>query len=78
MNEPKTTPAAAKLACIQCGALYPALLGSNGLFPACAQKAARTAVCAKCGKPFALPRGGRWPSAPARWARPAACGHSGG
>lgn len=25
------------------------------------QKAARTAVCAKCGRPFALPRGGRWP-----------------
>lgn len=61
MNEPKTTPAAAKLACIQCGALYPALPGSNGLCPACAKKAARTAVCAKCGKPFALPRGGRWP-----------------
>lgn len=58
---PKTAPAAAKLACIQCGALYPALPGSNGLCPACAQKAARTAVCAKCGKPFALPRGGRWP-----------------
>ena len=61
MNEPKTTPAAAKLACIQCGALYPALPGSNGLCPACAKKAARTAVCAKCGRPFALPRGGRWP-----------------
>lgn len=58
---PKTAPAAAKLACIQCGALYPALPGGSGLCPECAQKAARTAVCAKCGKPFALPRGGRWP-----------------
>ena len=58
---PKTAPAAVELACIQCGAPYPALPGSNGLCPACAQKAARTAVCAKCGKPFALPRGGRWP-----------------
>lgn len=61
MSNQKTTPAAAKLACIQCRALYPALPGSNGLCPACAQKAARTAVCAKCGRPFALPRGGRWP-----------------
>lgn len=58
---PKTAPAAVELACIQCGALYPALPGGSGLCPECAQKAARTAVCAKCGKPFALPRGGRWP-----------------
>lgn len=61
MSKQKTTPAAVELACIQCGAPYPALPGSNGLCPACAQKAARTAVCAKCGRPFALPRGGRWP-----------------
>lgn len=53
--------AAVELACMQCGAPYPALPGSSGLCPACAKKAARTAVCAKCGKPFALPRGGRWP-----------------
>ena len=52
---PKTAPAVVELACIQCGAPYPALPGSNGLCPACAQKAARTAVCAKCGRPFALP-----------------------
>ena len=58
---PKTAPAAVELACMQCGAPYPALPGSSGLCPACAKKAARTAVCAKCGKPFALPRGGRWP-----------------
>ena len=58
---PKTAPAAVELACMQCGAPYPALPGSSGLCPACAQKAARTAVCAKCGRPFALPRGGRWP-----------------
>lgn len=58
MSNQKTTPAVVELACIQCGAPYPALPGSNGLCPACAQKAARTAVCAKCGKPFALPRGG--------------------
>ena len=56
---PKTAPAAVELACIQCGAPYPTLPGSNGLCPACAKKAARTAVWAKCGKPFALPRGGR-------------------
>ena len=61
MSNQKTTPAVVELACIQCGAPYPALPGSNGLCPACAQKAARTAVCAKCGRPFALPRGGRWP-----------------
>ena len=61
MSNQKTTPAVVELACIQCGAPYPALPGSNGLCPACAKKAARTAVCAKCGKPFALPRGGRWP-----------------
>ena len=61
MSKQKTTPAVVELACIQCGAPYPALPGSNGLCPACAQKAARTAVCAKCGRPFALPRGGRWP-----------------
>lgn len=58
---PKTAPAVVELACIQCGAPYQALPGSSGLCPACAKKAARTAVCAKCGKPFALPRGGRWP-----------------
>lgn len=62
MNDQKTTPAAAKLACIQCGALYPALPGGSGLCPTCAQTAARTAVCAKCGKPFALPRKGWMPS----------------
>lgn len=61
MSKQKTTPAVVELACIQCGAPYQALPGSSGLCPACAQKAARTAVCAKCGKPFALPRGGRWP-----------------
>lgn len=53
---PKTAPAAVELACIQCGAPYPALPGGSGLCPACAKKAARTAVCAKCGRPFALPR----------------------
>ena len=57
MSNQKTTPAVVELACIQCGAPYPALPGSNGLCPACAQKAARTAVCAKCGRPFALPAG---------------------
>lgn len=51
MSNQKTTPAVVELACIQCGALYPALPGGSGLCPA----------CAKCGKPFALPRGGRWP-----------------
>lgn len=61
MSKQKTTPAVVELACIQCGAPYPALPGGSGLCPECAQKAARTAVCAKCGKPFALPRGGRWP-----------------
>ena len=50
MSKQKTTPAVVELACIQCGAPYPALPGSNGLCPACAQKAARTAVCAKCGR----------------------------
>ena len=44
MSNQKTTPAVVELACIQCGAPYPALPGSNGLCPACAQKAARTAV----------------------------------
>lgn len=38
MSNQKTTPAVVELACIQCGAPYPALPGSNGLCPACAQK----------------------------------------
>lgn len=44
---PKTAPAAVELACIQCGAPYPALPGGSGLCPACAKKAARTAVWRK-------------------------------
>ena len=31
---PKTAPAAVELACMQCGAPYPALPGSSGLCPA--------------------------------------------
>lgn len=59
MSKQKTTPAVVELACIQCGAPYPELPGSNGLCPACAQKAARTAVCAKCGRPKGKGPGGK-------------------
>ena len=39
----------------------PRAAGRQRAVPCVRQKAARTAVCAKCGRPFALPRGGRWP-----------------